>query len=82
MARPYDLLEQMRRSKAGWHFRDLNRLYEGFGFVRKEGKGHVLYKHPVYTDLRATVSRSTHLKVGYFADAVRLVDTVIERESA
>lgn len=80
MARPFDLLERMRRSKAGWHERDLRELYEGFGFVRVEGSNHILYKHPVYSDLRATVSRSSHLKVGYFATAVRNVDRLLERE--
>jgi predicted RNA binding protein YcfA (HicA-like mRNA interferase family) len=80
MARPFDLLERMRRSKAGWHERDLKELYEGFGFVRVEGSNHILYKHPKYPDLRATVSRSSHLKVGYFSTAVRTIDKLLERE--
>ena len=80
MGRPYDLLERMRRSKSGWHERDLRSLYEGFGFERTEGGNHILYVHPTYPDLRATVSRSSHLRIGYFTTAVRLVDTLIERE--
>jgi hypothetical protein len=82
MGRPYDLLERMRRSKTGWHERDLKALYEGFGFERIEGNKHILYVHPSHPDLRATVSRTSHLKLGYFATAVRLIDTLIERESS
>lgn len=82
MPRPYDLLEKMRASKAGWKERDLNRLYTGFGFERVEGGSHILYVHPKYPMLRATVSRSSHLKIGYFATAVKLVDALIEKEQA
>lgn len=82
MSRPYDLLERMRRSKAGWHGHDLNTLYVGFGFERIEGARHTLYVHPTYPDLRATVSRSSRLKIGYFVTAVGLIDTLIERENA
>jgi predicted RNA binding protein YcfA (HicA-like mRNA interferase family) len=82
VARPHDLLERMRRSKAGWHERDLQRLYEGFGFERREGGSHVLYVHPKYRTLRATVSRSSHLKISYFSTAVALIDTLLELEAA
>lgn len=81
MSRPHDLLERMRGSKAGWHERDLKTLYEGFGFERTEGGKHILYVHPAYPqELRATVSRSSSLKIGYFGTAVRLVDRLLELE--
>lgn len=63
MARPIRLLERMRRSKAGWTHNDLHCLYVGFGFEFRDGRRHRLYVHPLYADLRATVSRSSHLQV-------------------
>lgn len=80
MARPYDLLDRMRRSKAGWHLRDLDRLYIGFGFERVEGSKHVLYIHSRYSELRATVTRSTTIPKGYISHAVQLIDDMIGRE--
>lgn len=80
MARPYDLLERMRRSKSGWKERDLDRLYTGFGFEREEGSKHILYVHSTYPWLRATVSRSSHLKIAYFTKAVQLIDALIAQE--
>lgn len=74
MARPTDLLKRMKESKAGWQERDLRRLYVGYGFERTEGGKHILYVHPKYPHLRATVARSSHLKIGYFATAVKLIE--------
>jgi len=71
----------MRRSRAGWHHRDLDRLYTGFGFECDEGAKHSLYIHPKYLDLRATVTRSPgELPPGYATTAVRLIQTLVERE--
>jgi hypothetical protein len=55
-------------------------IYEGFGFERREGGKHILCVHPKYPHLRATVSRSSHLKIGYFATAVRLVEELLRLE--
>jgi hypothetical protein len=71
---PHALLERMRRSKSGWRFRDLDELYRGFGFEMTEGKKHRLYVHPSHPDLRATVTRSSTLPIGFVGRAVRLVD--------
>ncbi len=80
MAESVDLLERMRRSKNGWKERDLERPFVGFGFEREEGKKHILYTHPRYPDLMATVTRSSGgLPVGYISKAVRLIDEVQER---
>lgn len=62
--------------------RDLDRLYLGFGFERVEGGKHVLYIHPKYHDLRATVTRSTSIPKGYVSHAVQLIDVMIDREGA
>lgn len=76
---PRELLERMRRGKSGWKLRDLHELYVGFGFETIEGGKHRLYVHPRYSDLRATVTRSSKLPVGYVATAVKLVDRLIAR---
>ena len=68
-----DLFEQMSRSKAGWTAEDLETLYRGFGFSRREGGKHVVYSHPVHRELRATVTRSKSLPVGYIQTALKLV---------
>jgi hypothetical protein len=80
MPRPEDLMEQMRVSKDGWGQNDLRRLYEGFGFVSREGSKHTIYKHPSYPFLRATVARHNKLAVGYIQDAVKLIDKLKELE--
>lgn len=80
MPRPEDLLEQMRVSKGKWNANDLRRLYEGFGFIGREGSKHTIYKHPSYPFLRATVARHNKLAVGYIQDAVNLIDKLKELE--
>lgn len=80
MAAPYDLLDRMRRSKTGWRFDDLERLYVGFGFHYVEGGKHRLYIHPQHQELRATVTRANALPIGYVVSAVRLIGILIEKE--
>jgi hypothetical protein len=70
----------MRRSKGGWRLNDLDTLYRGFGFDRKEGGKHCLFVHPVFPDLRATVTRSSTIPVGYVTHAVRTIDALLARE--
>lgn len=76
---PRELLERMRRTKAGWRLRDLHELYTGFGFDMVEGGKHRLYIHPKHPDLRATVTRSSTMPVGYVSTAVKLVDQLLAR---
>jgi hypothetical protein len=77
VARADDLLDRARRSKRGWRYQELESLYFGFGFAKKEGKAHTLFFHPAYPRLRATVTRSSgELPVGYVATAVRLIDAL------
>jgi len=79
MVERIDLLERMRRSKGGWRPDDLARLYSSFGFDALEGAKHKLYIHPIYPDLRATVTHSSTLPVGYVSQAVRIVDELRKR---
>jgi len=72
----------MRRSKAGWNKDDIDRLYTGFGFDRIQGGKHCLYIHPRYQDLRATVTRSSSLPIGYVSTALRLIDELRRRDQS
>jgi len=72
------LLEQMRNSKSNWKRADLDRLYEGFGFVVSHGGSHDIVKHPDFPSLRATLPRHRELAKGYVEFAVKLIDRLLE----
>jgi hypothetical protein len=72
------LYQRMRRTKAGWKPSDLDRLYRGFGFEVREGAKHTLYIHPEFPNLRATVTRSPSLAVGYIEHALELIEALKE----
>ena len=72
------LLEQMRRSKSNWKRADLDKLYEGFGFVITHGGNHDIAKHPNYPELRTTLPRHRELAKGYVEFAVKLIDRILE----
>jgi hypothetical protein len=74
------LFERMRRSKAGWRFADLERLYLGFGFEKYEGSKHTMYIHPDFPELRATVTRHRFLPKGYIQFAIKLIDRLNKLE--
>lgn len=67
------ILKKMQASKIGWGARDFNRLYLGFGFLRKEGGCHTLYIHPEFPILRATVARHSELPSGYAQHAIKCI---------
>jgi len=72
------LLEQMRASKSNWKRADLDRLYEGFGFIILHGSNHDIVKHPDFPELRTTLPRHRELAKGYVENAVKLVDRLFE----
>jgi len=74
------LLERMRQSKANWKRDDLDRLYEGFGFIISHGKSHDIVKHPDFPELRATLPRHNYLAKGYVEYAVKLIDKLLEQQ--
>jgi hypothetical protein len=74
------LLEQMKNSKSNWKRNDLDRLYEGFGFIIKHGGNHDIVKHPKYPQLRATLPRHREIAKVYVECAVKLIDTLLELE--
>ena len=81
MSRAEDLLDRMRRSKAGWTYADLDNLYRGLGFKVREGGKHRIYIHPRFSQLRATVTRSRSLAKGYIKHALDLADRLSEMEA-
>ena len=58
------LLEQMRNSKSNWKRADLDKVYEGFGFVISHGGNHDIVKHLDFPQLRATLPRHRQLVHG------------------
>jgi len=72
------LLEQMRNSKSNWKRADLDKLYEGFGFVISHGGSHDIVKHPGFLQLRTSLPRHRDLAKGYVEFAVKLVDRLLE----
>jgi hypothetical protein len=76
----YALLERMRRTPAGWSARDFERLYTGFGFVKRERGGHTVYYHSVHREVRVTVARSRSLKSWVARDAVSVVEMLLKLE--
>lgn len=68
------LYERAKRTRAGWRFEELRRLYLGFGFEERHGGKHTLFMHPRYPQLVATVTRKRTLAVGYVDKAVRLIE--------
>ena len=75
------LLEQMKRSKSNWKRIDLDRLYEGFGFIITHGTNHDKVKHPDFPEireLRTTLPRHKTLDKVYVELAVKLIDRLLE----
>ncbi len=73
------LFERMTASRAGWGWHDLDRLYTSFGFEKREGGKHTVYRHPAYpAELRATVARHRSLPTGYISTAVRKISRLKE----
>jgi len=72
------LLERMRRSKVGWRFSDLEKLYRSFGFEKLEGSKYTMYVHSEFPELRATVTRHRSLPIGYIQFAIKLIDRLRE----
>lgn len=68
------LLARMKRTKAGWTHKDLDTLYRGFGFEVEEDGPHSMYIHSTYPQLRASVTRSHTVAIGYVQHALKLIE--------
>ncbi len=74
------LFDKAKRTKAGWRLEELRRLYRGFGFDVEEGAKHIMFIHPRYPQLAATVTRKRTLAVGYISKAVELITALKQLE--
>ena len=72
------LLERMRRSKSGWRSQDLIRLYRGFGFDIRNGRGHDVITHSAYPTLRQTLPRRLKDSTPYVIEAIKMIDNIDE----
>jgi hypothetical protein len=69
------LLEQMRVSKKNWKRRDLETLYEGFGFIIESSRGpHDKVVHPDYRMLITSLPRHRELAVYLVDEAIRMIE--------
>ncbi|GIK66997.1 MAG: hypothetical protein BroJett018_47910 [Chloroflexota bacterium] len=76
------LLEKLRRSKAGWHAKELKELYESFGFTVVAGKSHDIVKHPDYPQLRYTLPRhAKELPKSYASETLKIIEILLELET-
>ena len=74
------LLQRMRRSQAGWKYKDVETLLYGFGFEIRQGANHAILTHPDYPELRYTLPRHRGIRKQYVKDAVRIIDKLLELE--
>jgi hypothetical protein len=77
-AKARKLLERMKETKSGWGEKDIETVYVGYGFTYRDGSKHRIYSHPLFKQLRTTVSRQTSLPPGYAVDAVKLITEAME----
>lgn len=71
------VLEQMRRSQANWTRRDLDNLYEHFGFEIRHGSSHDIVRHSQFPLLRDTLPRHKEIGKAYIKNAIELIDQLI-----
>ena len=70
------LLERMRRTKANWKRHDLDTLYEGFGFVLRNGSNHDVVSHPEFPQLSDTLPRHRKVPEYNVRKAIKHIDTL------
>ncbi len=77
------LLAQMRQSKKNWKRKDLETLYEGFGFTIKSGRGpHDRVFHPDFPQLFTSLPRHRELANAYIAQAIALIEQLVALQKA
>lgn len=75
------LLDAMRRSKNNWTRKDLEALYEEYGFRIRRGAKHDIAINRKYPQLRGTLPNHKSFAKGYVVSAVRLVERLQEMET-
>jgi len=77
------LLADARSSKAGWNRTKLDRLYAGFGFIIKNGRGpHDKVYHPDFPELVTWLPRHTKLGEYNIDNAIKLIDRLQKLKEA
>jgi hypothetical protein len=74
------LLERAKQSQSGWKRQELDRLYEGFGFIIRHGRNHDIISHPEHPDLREIVPRHRKVKPPYVRAAVKRISELLSRQ--
>jgi len=73
-------LEKAQTSPHGWKREDLDSLYTMFGFKIVSHSKHDIVSHPDFSDLRATLTRSSGaLHPAYVRHAVEMITALLER---
>lgn len=68
------LRRKLARTTQGCRERELHRLYTSYGFEKKEGGRHTIFKHPDCPQLIGIVARHRYLHRSYVTDALKLLD--------
>jgi len=74
------LLQKAKNTQSNWTRQEIDRLYRGFGFIIRHGRNHDIVSHSDYSDLRETLPRHRKVKPVYVKQAVRLINTLINRQ--
>lgn len=76
------LLERMRASQAGWKRNDLDRLYEGYGFIIIPGGNHDKVYHPDFPQLVTSLPRHNRVATYIVRQAIRMIERLNELRRA
>ena len=71
----------MQKTLAGWCRADLIKVYDGFGFQKREGGSHTIFIHPQHRHLRATIPKSRKLGKAYISDAIFIIGQLKKLEA-
>lgn len=74
------LLERAKSSPANWKRKDLDRLYEAYGFIIENGSKHDIVKNTKYPELRATLPRHNSVLKFYVQYAVKLIEEMLSKD--
>jgi hypothetical protein len=74
------LLDRMRKSRSGWKRQEIDRLYEGYGFVIEPGGNHDKVSHPDYPQLVTSLPRHGRAHEYVVTQAIKNIDKFIELE--
>jgi predicted RNA binding protein YcfA (HicA-like mRNA interferase family) len=72
-------LQRAKNNPKGWHFDDLRRLYEAFGFKVKSAKGsHFIARHPLIKIRLTFPNHPGELPASYVKAAVEAIEEVLK----